>query len=87
MANEQKFHVRCGHKGIFAGVLIKDNCLAWQECSEVTLEALCAVRDHMLSIIPEGNKSVSFYWLDDKKDKALTLTLVVDSDTGSKLTV
>lgn len=43
-----EYHVGCGAFGIYAGTLNSRNKSMWQNKSEVTDEALCAVRDYMV---------------------------------------
>lgn len=43
-----EYHVGCGAFGIYAGTLNSKNKNLWQNKTECTDEALCAVRDYMV---------------------------------------
>lgn len=43
-----EYHVGCGVFGIYAGILNNKNKSKWQNKSEVTAEAIEAVRDYMV---------------------------------------
>ena len=43
-----EYHVRCGAFGIYAGTLEPKNKSLWRNKSDVTEEAIEAVRDHMV---------------------------------------
>ena len=43
-----EYHVGCGAFGIYAGTLNSRNKNLWQNKTECTDEALCAVRDYMV---------------------------------------
>ena len=49
-----EYHVGCGAFGIYAGTLISRNKNLWQNKSECTDEALCAVRDYMIQALFGG---------------------------------
>lgn len=44
-----EYHVGCGAFAIYAGTLNSKNKTIWQNKTECTDEALCAVRDYMVS--------------------------------------
>ena len=48
-----EYHVGCGAFGIYAGTLNKSKTM-WQNKSECTDEALCAVRDYMVQELLGG---------------------------------
>ena len=57
-----KYHVGCGIAGIYAGTLRKDQ-ESWEDKSEVTDEALEAVRDYfVLDMKTSGKKSSGCEW-------------------------
>lgn len=60
MAN---YHVGCGVFGIYAGRLNKDKSM-WIDGArtEVTDEAICAVRDYLLMQIENGKNSFGYEW-------------------------
>jgi hypothetical protein len=43
-----EYHVGCGAFGIYAGTLNSKNKTLWQNKTECTDEAICAVRDYMV---------------------------------------
>lgn len=43
-----EYHVGCGAFGIYAGILNSKNKNLWQNKTECTDEALCAVRDYLI---------------------------------------
>jgi hypothetical protein len=51
----------------------------WLEKRDCTDEALCAVRDHLAGLIPEGKKTFGYEW--DRKDgKIVELRVSVRDD-------
>lgn len=44
-----EYHVGCGAFGIYAGTLNQKNKGLWREKSDCTDEALCAVRDYLVT--------------------------------------
>lgn len=66
MINMAEYHVSAGLFGIYAGKINKKSD-KWLEKSEVTDEALCAVRDYLYDqAIIEGKTVWGYEW--DKKD-------------------
>lgn len=51
-----EYHVGCGAFGIYAGTLNAKNKSLWQNKTDCTNEALCAVRDYMVSKLLGGIK-------------------------------
>ena len=49
-----EYHVGCGAFGIYAGTLNSRNKNLWQNKTECTDEALCAVRDYMVQELLGG---------------------------------
>lgn len=49
-----KYHVGCGAFGIYAGTLNSRNKTMWQNKTEVTDEAISAVRDYMVQELLGG---------------------------------
>jgi hypothetical protein len=57
----ENYHVKVNEEGrIFAGVLEDEK--TWKESSDVTEEALEAVKEHLLAMIRKENKDISFCW-------------------------
>ena len=57
-----KYHVGCGIAGIYAGTLAPDK-ESWKDKSEVTDEALEAVRDYMvMNLKSSGEKTGGYQW-------------------------
>lgn len=73
------YHVGCGLAGIYAGTLMpkKDGKpQMWRNKSDVTDEAICAVRDHLYSeFIKAGNTQGGYKWT--RKDGKIVKLLVV----------
>ena len=66
-----EYHVGCGAFGIYAGTLSSRNKNLWQNKTECTDEALCAVRDYMVQELLGGigcKKAVSSGYEWDLKD-------------------
>ena len=66
-----EYHVGCGAFGIYAGTLNSRNKNLWQNKTECTDEALCAVRDYMVQELLGGigcKKAVSSGYEWDLKD-------------------
>lgn len=76
-----EYHVGCGAFGIYAGTLNAKNKLLWQNKTDCTDEALCAVRDYMVSELLGGiecTKAVSsgYEWtLNDGRIIELRVTI------------
>ena len=75
-----EYHVGCGLCGIYAGVLGDRNKGEWKEKTEVTDEAINAVRDYMVDTLLgglDGSKNRSGYqWkLKDGRTVALSITI------------
>ena len=68
-----QYHVSCGLAAIYAGT-VKSGGKVWRNKSEVTEEALAAVRDWMRMMRPEDSDQIGYAW--HKKDGGqVTLTL------------
>lgn len=52
-----EYHIGAGTFGIYAGTLNSKNKSLWQNKSDCTDEALCAVRDYMVSELLGGTKN------------------------------
>ena len=75
MSNTQ-YHVAAGLAGIYAGIT-KPNAHEWSRKSDVTDEAINAVRDYMRGVAEgEGKDRLAYYWT-TKDGKTVTLTLTV----------
>ena len=76
-----EYHVGCDFFGIYAGILNSRNKSQWQNKSEVTDEALCAVRDYMVMELLGGTKcakatSSGYEWtLKDGRTVELRVTI------------
>lgn len=79
-----EYHVGCGAFGIYAGTLNSKNKNLWQNKTECTDEALCAVRDYLIQECLgglHGDKSSGGYeWT--LKDGRVVKLLVVIVDGG-----
>lgn len=75
-----EYHVSAGAFGIYAGIVNpkrKDGSQTWKSKTEVTDEALCAVRDYLsLQAKVNGEDAYGFEW--DRKDgKVVELVLKI----------
>lgn len=52
-----QYHIGAGAFGIYAGILNSKNKSLWQNKSDCTDEALCAVRDYMVLELLGGTKN------------------------------
>lgn len=74
MAKSPEYHVGCGLFGIYAGTLMPNKNL-WRNKSDVTDEALAAVRDYLFNeFIKDDKKEGGFEWT--RKD-GRTVELIV----------
>ena len=71
-----EFHVGCGIDGIYAGT-VKKNGEEWKNKSEVTTEAINAVRNWLLMNKPEDKEQFGYVW--DRKDGGHVTLLVMES--------
>jgi len=71
-----EYHVGCGIAGIYAGT-VKKNGEEWKSKSEVTDEAICAVRDWFMMNKPKDKEQFGYVW--DKKDGGHVTLLVMES--------
>lgn len=76
-----EYHVGCGAFGIYAGTLNHKNKYMWQNKSEVTDEAIRAVRDYMVDELLGGLSSPkqisSGYEWDLKDGKTVELRITI----------
>lgn len=76
-----EYHVGCGAFGIYAGTLNSRNKNLWQNKTDCTDEAICAVRDYMVQSLLGGTdcpetKSGGYYWkLKDGRVVELRITI------------
>lgn len=79
-----EYHVGCGAFGIYAGTLNSKNKNLWQNKTECTDEALCAVRDYLiqgcLGGLHSDKSSGGYEWT--LKDGRVVKLLVVIVDGG-----
>lgn len=85
-----EYHVGCGAFAIYAGTLNSRNKNLWQNKTECTDEALCAVRDYMVQELLGGTecrKTVSsgYVWkLKDGRVVELRVTIKDDEPVDDK---
>ena len=79
-----EYHIGCGAFGIYAGTLNSKNKSLWQNKTECTDEALCAVRDYLVQKCLGGlhgdKSSGGYYW--KLKDGRIVKLLAVIVDGG-----
>ena len=79
-----EYHIGCGAFGIYAGTLNSKNKSLWQNKTECTDEALCAVRDYLvqkcLGGLHGGKSSGGYSW--KLKDGRIVKLLAVIVDGG-----
>lgn len=80
-----EYHVGCGAFGIYAGILNSRNKNMWQNKSQVTDEAIGAVRDYMVMELLGGvgcskTKSSGYEWT--LKDGRIVQLLINIKDEG-----
>ena len=82
-----EYHVGCGAFGIYAGTLNNRNKNLWQNKTECTDEALCAVRDYMVQELLGGvgcKKAVSSGYEWDLKDgRVVELRVTIKGGDGN----
>lgn len=76
MANPE-YHVGCGFGGIYAGVLMPRNKTMWKFKSDVTEEAIAAVRDYMVQELLIDNVVSSGYEWTMKGGKKIELRVAL----------
>lgn len=85
-----EYHVGCGVFGIYAGTLEPKNKSLWRNKSDVTEEAIEAVRDHMVMELLGGfdcSKASSSGWewtLKDGRTVELRVTIKKSEDNGNQ---
>lgn len=85
-----EYHVGCGAFGIYAGTLEPKNKSMWRNKSDVTEEAIEAVRDHMVMKLLGGfdcSKASSSGWawkLKDGRIVELRVTIKEDEENGNQ---
>lgn len=76
-----EYHIGCGVFGIYAGTLNSKNKNLWQNKTECTDEAICAVRDYMINELLGGlgcdkAQSSGYQWtLKDGRTVELSVTI------------
>lgn len=81
-----EYHIGCGAFAIYAGTLNSKNKSMWQNKTECTDEALCAVRDYMINECLGGlkkpkNKIGGYKWkLNDGRIVELYVTIKEKQD-------
>lgn len=73
-----KYHVGCGVFGIYAGTLEPKNPNLWRNKSDVTDEAICAVRDYLMGEFIKGDKTEGGYQWETKDGRTVKLILKVE---------
>lgn len=71
-----EYHVGCGVFGIYAGMLSKNKQL-WKNKSDVTDEAISAVRDYMLQEFCDNGESTGGWEWTRKDGKIVELRVTV----------
>ena len=85
-----EYHVGCGVFAIYAGTLNSRNKNLWQNKTECTDEALCAVRDYMVQELLGGTEcrkatSSGYVWkLKDGRVVELRVTIKDDEPMDDK---
>lgn len=81
-----EYHVGCGAFGIYAGTLNSKNKTLWQNKTECTDEALCAVRDYIAQECLgglNGNKTIGGYEWTLKDGRTVELLVrIKETDNG-----
>lgn len=81
-----EYHVGCGAFGIYAGTLNSKNKTLWQNKTECTDEALCAVRDYIAQKCLgglNGNKTTGGYEWTLKDGRTVELLVrIKENDNG-----
>lgn len=72
------YHVGCGLAGIYAGTLEPKNPKLWRNKSDVTDEAICAVRDYLMLEFITDDKTEGGYEWDTKDGRTVKLLLKVE---------
>ena len=75
-----KYHVGCGIAGIYAGTLAPDK-ESWKDKSEVTDEALEAVRDYIVMNLKSSDKKTGGYQWKLKNGGNVELRVVINDPT------
>ena len=75
-----EYHVGCGAFGIYAGTLNSRNKSMWQNKTECTDEAICAVRDYIIreriGDLNNNTTSGGYKWtLEDGRTVSLIVTI------------
>ena len=81
-----EYHVGCGAFGIYAGTLNSRNKNLWQNKTECTDEALCAVRDYLVQECLgglHGSKSSGGYEWTLKDGRVVKLLVVIENGGDS----
>lgn len=82
-----EYHVGCGAFAIYAGTLNSRNKNLWQNKTECTDEALCAVRDYMVQKLLGGiectNGSSSGYQWNLKDGRIVELRVTIKDGDGN----
>ena len=84
-----EYHIGCGAFGIYAGTLNSRNKNLWQNKTECTEEALCAVRDHMIAQLLGGiecdkAKTGGYRWM-LKDGRVVELRISIGEDDGDEI--
>lgn len=85
-----EYHVGCGAFGIYAGTLEPKNKTLWRNKSDVTEEAIEAVRDHMVLELlggfdcPKASLSGWEWKLKNGRTVELRVTIKENEDNGNQ---
>lgn len=72
-----EYHVGCGVFGIYAGTLMPNGTM-WRNRTQVTDEAICAVRDYLMGEFIKDDKTQGGYEWTTKDGRTVTLMIKVE---------
>ncbi len=72
-----EYHVGFGGDGVYV-VSVKKN--TWKDRRRVTEEAICAVRDYLLSEMRPGHRTHGYQWVID--GKKVSMAIAVEDNDG-----
>ena len=73
-----EYHVGCGAFGIYAGTLMPNKTM-WRNKTDVTDEALCAVRDYLMGEFIKDGKTQGGYEWKAKDGRIVSLMICVET--------
>lgn len=72
-----EYHVGCGAFGIYAGTLMPNKTM-WRNKTDVTDEAICAVRDYLMGEFIKDGKTQGGYEWKTKDGRTVSLMIHVE---------